>query len=212
MILGDLLINDEDGRPPLPVMKAMTIIAEHLHSTFDMYYEDGVSRDSCILVSAVLRDFLFRVGFHDAEVRSVSFYIERRKGDEIVHNLMIGRPGDPDKNGRWNGHMVVFMPKTGWLLDCTLYQAQRGQWEQLPGMVATPIRTSITSDGRTIISGFGTIVDDEAIVAAWIDVPENTRWRTAPDLLKGGKRERSRRAVADVLVYQFQRTGDEILT
>jgi hypothetical protein len=209
MQLGDLLINDADGRPPLNLMKAMAVIAEWLHPTFDVYYEDGVSLDSCILVSAVVRDFLFRIGFKDAEVRSVSFFIERRKGEEVTHQLVIGKPGDPDANGKWNGHMVAFLPKTGWLIDCTLFQAQRRHWETLPGMVATPIHDyDMSVSGRKVITGFAAKQDADVIRGMWTDTSENNRWRTAPDLIRGGRRERHRRAVADRLVHYFQRSKE----
>lgn len=212
MQLGDLLINEGDGRPPLKLLKAMAVIADYLHPTFDVYYTDHQSRDSCILVSEVLRDFLFRVGFHDVEVRSVAFYIERRKADQVVHAAMVGKPGVPDNNGRWNGHMVVVLPKTGWLIDATLYQTQRRHWEQLPGMMATPVYTDVVKDGRNVVGGFVSKVDDELLWAMWLDTPENKRWRTAPDLLKGGRREQIRRAVAARLIDRFQQTKDEALT
>jgi hypothetical protein len=209
MQLGDLLINDADGRPPLNLMKAMAVIAEWLHPTFDVYYRDGDSLDSCILVAAVLRDFLFRVGFKDAEVRSVAFIIERRKGEEIVHNLAIGNPGTPDSHARWNGHMVVVLPKTGWLIDATLYQAKRGFWEFLPGMVATPMHDfKRTVRGRKVLTAFLSKDDDDVIQGTWLDTPENNRWRTAPAIIKGGPRERARRAVADRLVHYFQRNKE----
>lgn len=215
MILGDLLINDMNDRPPLDVMKALAVIARHLHPTFNIHYRDGDSLDSCILVSAVLRDFLFRAGFKDAEVRPVSCFIERRTdADTPARQLLIGEPGKPDANDRWNGHMVTVLPKTGWMIDCTLYQARRKDWEFLPGMVATPVLDAKTPHGRKVIGGFARKQDVETVQAMWIDWPENTRWRTAPGIIRGGPRERARKAVADLLLQYFQRAtvrDDEVL-
>ncbi len=204
MTIGDLLIDDRDGRPPLAILKALAVIAAHLHPSFDQFYEDGVSRDSCILVSTVLRDFLFRIGFTDAEVRSVSFLVERRTGDAPTHQLLVGEPDGRDKGGRWNGHMVVIAG--GWLIDGTLYQARREHWDFLPGMVATPVRDrQMIVDGRRVITGFVARQDDTTVQGVWLDIPENKRWRTAPDIMRGGRRERHRRGVADLLVQYCQR-------
>lgn len=212
MILGDLLISDADGQPPLKLMKAMAIIAEYLHPTFDWYYEDGVSLDSCILVSSVVREFLFRIGFRDAEARSVSFYIERRNPHVPPKALQIGKPGEPDRNGKWNGHMIAILPQTGWLFDCTLYQARRPHWDFLPGMIAAPVHNlNAMMEGHKIITAFASTLGDDVVQGTWIDTPENKRWRTAPDIIKGGKRERHRKAVVERLVYHFHgaQEGDE---
>lgn len=207
MMLGDVLINDAGGRPPLDLMKALAVISAYLHPTFDAYYEDGVSKESCILVSEVLRDFLYRIGFKDVEVRSVLFWIERRTDDKATHQLIIGKPGEPDRNGKWNGHMVAVLPKTGWLIDCTLFQAaQRGNWQFLPGMVATPIHDlGKTPDDRKIVTAFIWRNGADEVQGSWIDTSENNRWRTAPDIAKGGLRERHRKAVADRLIHYFKR-------
>lgn len=206
MIIGDLLISDLKGQPPLKLMKAMAIIAEYLHPSFDEYYEDGVSRDSCILVSSVVREFLFRIGFTDAEARSVFFWIEARHHDEPLHQLIIGKPGEPDRNGKWNGHMVALLPKTGWLLDCTLYQARRGHWEFIPGMMAAPVfDIGKTPSGRNIVTAFVWKNGDDEVQGTWIDTPENKRWRTAPDIKRGGTRERHRKLVVERLIYHFQK-------
>jgi hypothetical protein len=210
MELGDLLINDADSRPPLPVLKVMAVVAQHMHAIFDDIYGKDHSRGSCVLVSAVLRDFLLRVGFADAEVRSVTFYIERRKGDEIVRNLLIGKPDEADVPDHWNGHMIVSFG--GWLIDGTLYQARRPHWSFLPGMVATPIRAVVNPDDG-IIANIAAPVNDEIVHGTWIDMPENDRWKSASVLRRVGKLNRDRRAVVNALVAYYQRatvTDDEV--
>lgn len=205
MMQGDLFINDPDRTAPAELMKAFAVVAAFLHPTFNQHYEDGQSLDSCILVSTVLRDFLFRIGFHDAEVRSVSFVITRIAADKPLHQLMIGEPGGEDKNGKWNGHMVVVLPKAGWLIDATLFQAQRDSWKFLPGMVATPIiDIDKTPQGRTVTTGFAVQWGGDAVQAVWIETPENTRWRSAPAVIRGGRRERARRAVTSTLIEAWK--------
>lgn len=197
---GDLAVG---GNPPEKFAEALAVIGYELHPTFDRFYADDVSKDSCILVSLVLRNFLFRLGFADAEVRSVFFLLERRAATtmELVHNVGIGHPKKADANNRWNGHMVVVLPKTGWLIDATLYQARRKQWEDLPGMIATPIfDTGATFADLKPVTGFAArYPEGDTLSGIWFDNPANNRWRTAPDARRGGIRGQRRQMVSDAL-------------
>ncbi|KQV68041.1 hypothetical protein [Rhizobium sp. Root1220] len=209
MKLGDLTVG---GEPPVKLRKALAVIGTHLHPTFDRVFGRGVSLGSCVLVSVVLRDYFYRLGFTDAEVRSVFFYINRRRGKETVHSLGIGKPGQKDVPGHWGGHLILALPKEGWIVDATLYQAQRAQWEnRLPGMIAMPMLGTEMPDGTRTVAGFGVILhheEEDVIHARWLDNAGNNRWRTALEAKRGGKHERSRRLVSDALIEHFRKWTD----
>ena len=166
--------------------------------------------------SAIVRDFLYRVGFRDADVRACAlFMVGRRPGEaEPVHRLGIGDPrlgpGDNviwrDFEQRWNGHAVVVTQ--GFLIDPTLYQAQRPQhWPGLPGMVCTPLNTTDDEPymGLPILAGSEGVAEngvDTAIV--WLDQPLNTGWQTSPDY----KRKHERRRISEMLVGAFGKWED----
>jgi hypothetical protein len=181
------------GRPPTRLLAAMIILAKHLHPEF---HRDGErsfkSRESCILCSLAVRDFLFRAGFHSAELRPVVFIIMAQKNGTLLHSLGIGNPAGPDPRikDRWDGHAVVVVDR--WLIDTTLFQASRKQWPSLSGMVAAPMApphnkaNPITERemmfDMPIISGLiGHESDGTEVTLAWLDQPKNKLWKTAPD-------------------------------
>src|SRR5436190_5914768 len=132
---GDLSVMSRE-MPPAKLLKALAVIADRLHPVLA---KGGFrTHDSCVLLSLAVRDFLQAIDFTDAVATPVTVVVrEFKPGGEQGHSLGIGVPGDravaPE---RWAGHMVVTLPKCGWLIDTTLYQAARPQWPELPGMVA----------------------------------------------------------------------------
>ena len=197
MIIGDLRIV---GEPPLKFIKALAAVAAALHPAFDEIVRPGQSKESCVLCSLTVRDFLWKVGFKDARVVTV-YTVIRAVGDDGVeiHSLGVG-----DHNGtvptlggrtlkdtpeRWSGHMVVEVPSAGYIVDTTMYQMMRPQWPVLTGMLATPIeRDGTHSFGLDNLADVGATQPDGSMVAVrWLLQP-NERWRAAPDA------ERARRA------------------
>lgn len=202
--IGDMRVA---GPPPGKLAAALTIIATHLHDEFDRagHTKPDKSKESCILASATVREFLFRAGFRDAEMRPCVFVIIAEKHGEFLHSLGIGNPKGPDPKitGRWDGHAVA--TASGWLIDTTLYQAKRAQWPALPGMVAAPLIPPGDGGelfGLPIVSGLvGKDPQNDAdVTLAWLDQPTNKSWKTAPDY----QRKRDRSAIADRLLQHWK--------
>lgn len=197
----------------------LQIIASHLHQSFDAWGANGMakfvmapgkSKESCILCSATVRDFMYRIGFRDATMRAVVFWIDAfNEEDKAVRALGIGNPDGPQHaDGRWDGHMVV---TTGdWLIDTTLYQATpRSHWPDFPPMMAAPTVKPGRGEwfGLPLVAAGGAQFDpadhDGAvrIQYGWLDQPSNDSWRDAPDFKQKFRRER----VVDHLVRLYQK-------
>ena len=204
--LGDMIVAEP---PPPRLAQALAVIAEYLHPALDMspMAIPGKSRISCILCSLVVRDFLFRGGFRDAQLRPVVFVIRAEDEDgRELHSLGVGNPQGPDprKGNAWDGHAVV--TAGGWLIDTTLYQANRPQWPALPGMLAVPLMDDLGLKvmGLPMLSGFvGAGPSESRIDLAWGDQPTNKLWRDAPD----AQRPVARRRVVDFLLEHFNLKG-----
>lgn len=210
--LGDMMVV---GMPDPKLVKALAVIADSLHQLYAMVpaMKQNHSKVSCILSSLTVRDFLFKVGITDAEVAPCMFAIQANQGETFIHSLGIG---DPDwrearteaakgkQAGGWKGHLVVKLPRHGYLIDTTLYQATRKHWSDLPGMLAVPIvpyEEGGTFYGLPPITGM-ILDDDEAgttLQILWLDQPRNKWWREAPD----GRDKRRRVAVTKALVERF---------
>src|SRR5688572_10816402 len=67
MQLGDMEVG---GQPPAKLVKALATIASGLHPAFDAlpWIAPGKSKNSCVLTSLAIREFLFRIGYGDARV------------------------------------------------------------------------------------------------------------------------------------------------
>lgn len=187
MKLGDMQVL---GQPPAQFLKALAVIADALHASFDAQpwlSSLGKTKGSCVLSSLAVRDFLFAIGFKDVEVRPVFVTMRALKGEEVVHSLGIGEPKRGDAKalpGRWVGHMVVVVPSVGYLVDTTLYPAQRPQWPGLPGMMAAPLFRFDEGEelfGMKLIAGVRTETPDGAFDALWLDQPWNKAWKKGPD-------------------------------
>lgn len=193
------------GVPPPKLLAALAIIADKLHPILDAQprVRAGHSKVSCIWCSAIVREFLFRLGFRDAELRACVFAIVAEKDGGLVHSLGIGNPVKPDlkRQDSWDGHAVC--TAGGWLIDTTLYQMRRPQWANFPGMMALQL---LDDDQRVMFWGKRALTGSETkdcgndIAFAWMDQRENTRWRQAPDYLR--RRERSQ--IVDQLMTHWK--------
>jgi hypothetical protein len=193
MMLGDMFV----AAIPSPAFaRALAVIADTLHSSFDKQpwiQFPGKSKESCVLATMATRDFLWRVGFKEAQCCSVYFAIKAvdRKGKEL-HSLGMGDhskvPGmhrglRPDK---WSGHLVVRLPKMGWIVDTTLYPVIRPQWSDLPGMIAMPYKRDEEHRcwGMATLASLSTSGGQGMVMMAWLDQIYNDDWKTAPDHAK----------------------------
>ena len=203
MKLGDMQVV---GAPPAKLLKALAVISEALHPTFDAQRwiaHSGKTKESCVISSLAVRDFLFKIGFRDVEARPVFTVMRSLKDGTAVHSLGIGDEsprGSKALPGRWVGHMAVVIPSAGYLVDTTLYPAVRPAWPWLPGMIALPL----ADEGNIVfgmkpLAGFQTPTGTgEAFDAIWLDQPANNLWR------KGGDAARWRReAAVAALVARF---------
>ena len=202
MTLGDMTVV---GKPPAKLAKALAVIADTLHPSFNANpnIKPDWSRRSCVLCSLAVWEFLLSIGFADAAVRSVTAFMFAARGKRHLHSLGIGSPDDHRVlDGEWCGHMVVTV--AGWLIDTTLYRAIRPQWPHLTGQVAVPLyppNAPVVKFGDLpMISGFS-ITDDEdyEFCLGWCDRRDNVGWRRGPDCRD---RER-RRPSADAMVARF---------
>lgn len=195
--IGDMMIT---GAPEPRLLEALSVIADLLHPAYDHMaaVEKGKSKRSCVLCSLTVRDFLFRAGFRDAEVRPVATVIMEVKADDVLgHTLGIGGRNQADKPGHWPGHMVVHV--AGFVIDTTLYQAQRPVWHELPGMIAVPFTTGGEPIWNMPSIAHGTLdtSDGREIGLFYLDDPKNKKWRDGPDASP-----RLRKPVVDFLLEQ----------
>lgn len=186
--LGDLTVV---GEPPPKLAKALAVIAT-MHDEFGKYHPEFKASLStkrcCILASLTVRDFLFRLGYVDAEVAPCLFSVRAIRSGVLLHSLGVGdtdhRTAANPENRRtgWPGHMVTILPKTGWLIDTTLFQAVRPQWPNLPGMFATEL---MDIEDRPFqlkpLSGVSMKDTGAEVDAMWLHQPKNMYWRDAPD-------------------------------
>lgn len=207
MKFGDMQIV---GEPSAKLIKALAVIAFKLHKHFNdekWGIDPGKSKRSCVLSSLATRDFLFKIGFRDAELTPVFLLIGAKDKDgNDIHSLGIGRVDmkevrqNSNAGTGWSGHMVVSIPSEGFIVDTTLFQAQRDAWPDLPGMMAVPLmRDEEPFWGLYPIAGLGAEGDDGRNVSMiWLDQPENNLWKRAPDNSK-----RRRENVVAKLVKDF---------
>ena len=180
--------------------KAITVVSEHMHSLFAVepwIVRADKSKESCILCSLTVRDFLHEIGFTDATVRSVATYVDAQHNGERLSRLIIGHPEDdrPVKTTRWRGYMVCVVPSHNMLIDTTLYQAQRPAWPELPGTVAVPLidfsdrprRWPFVWCGLQAISAVVMQREDHFARVIWFDRPMNS-WRHEADARNTSRR------------------------
>jgi hypothetical protein len=194
--LGDM---DVIGNPPPKLWKALAVIAKELHPAFarETWIEHREkSKESCVLSSLAVRDFLLSLGFIDAQVRPVVTILLATRGKETVHSLGIGVPGHvvrvPDTKRDWNGHLVAMA--AGFIIDTTLYPVRRPQWPDLAGMLAMPLGVDPCPSKYWGLTGIAAASvsrrDGVLFEIGYLDNPGNSRWAT------GGDNEEWRRAAA----------------
>lgn len=207
--LGDMTIVPEKELPPLKLIKAAAVIAIDLHPTFaaaNWLIHPEKSKTSCILASLTVRDFLWRLGFLTARVRPVMFYIEAWQHQKSLHSLGIGAPNLPADGEGWDGHMIVEV--NGWLIDTTLYQVNRPQWDWLPGQLMLPMgpkRIDVTWNLPLLVGYEVMDENDYKCVIAWLDRSDNKGWEGAPDTEK----ER-RKPVVQALTERFKLVNADV--
>lgn len=198
------------GAPPAKFAKALATISASLHPAFDKVVPPGKSKESCVLASLAVRDFLWRAGFKDARAQTVYLVVQALdENDREIHSLGVGDHAKVPSVGRapnerpdrWNGHMVVVVPSVGYLVDTTLFPAKRSAWPKLPGMLAASIEPGKPGppwQGLVPITGTRMRqADGSMLYLIWMD-QANERWRGAPDT------ERDRRdPVVKTLVRRF---------
>jgi hypothetical protein len=182
---------------PGPLLAALGIIGTELHEAFDRQpwlREPGYSKQSCLLASLTVADFLRELGYADANVRSVAAVMKGELEGRMVHSLGIGvvPDGKQAPPGRFDGHIVTVVPSARLLIDTTLHQAIRPQWRGLlTGMMA--VQYGVPRSGARMfgLAPFaGAKIDDGAgfvMEVVWLDRRDNKGWR------KGGDNEEWRR-------------------
>lgn len=202
MKLGDLeVVQRPDGSyPPLKLMKALAVIGNEMHDEFGKpiyrHSHKDKSKESCILSSLTVRDFLRQLGFWRARVAPVQVFITAERNGEIFHVVELGSPEATGPG--WSGHMVVIC--AGWLIDTTLFPVIRPAWKYMAGMLVVPL--GVNNGGK--IRGLETLAalqaEDEGVLTTvvWTDDPNNVSWRKAPD----SARER-RMAIVNVLMQRY---------
>jgi hypothetical protein len=209
LMLGDLQIIVEKP-PPAKLIKAIAVIADRLHPSFDAHprIENGKSKESCVLCALTVRDFLRTIGFA-ARVEPVVFMAMAERNGTMLHSAGIGMRGPIEKiGGRWNGHLVTIVRESGWLIDATLFQVQRPAWPHLPGMIAISLdavgrdRDRIEYQGLPALAAIHTHDRDDSdyrFDAGWFLNTGNKSWRSGPD----GRNSRLRAPIIGDLVERF---------
>ena len=181
--LGDMQIIKGHAGPPATLVKALAVIGDRLHQAFDARIPKGKSKQSCVLCSLTVRDILRTIGI-PARVDSVLFLACAKRNGEPMHSIGIGaRESGKAPSGKWNGHLVTLAGH--WLIDTTLYQAQRSAWPHLPAMIAVPMqKTGRRYNGMPTLAAIAsdTHGDDGYLFdAAWMLNRKNRGWKFGPD-------------------------------
>jgi hypothetical protein len=199
--LGDMLVVGEFSPK---MMKALAVIAAKLHPAYDALDNikkwpatRGNSKESCLFSSLAVREFLVGIGFADATVQPCTLFMRSERDGVELHSLGIGVPGDPDQPDKFNGHVAVIVPSENILIDTTLYQAIREQWQgAVSGMMA--VRLDLNSHYRLHelkqIAGmvFKAVGEPVSFEIAWGDRPD-INWRREPDATDPQSLQRRRR-------------------
>src|SRR3954466_12888014 len=180
--LADLTIFAPAATAPPKLLKALAVIARDLHPRLQI--EGFATHGQCILCALTVRDFLQDIGFHDAKAASVAFTVQAERNGQPLHSLGIRVPGTKPQSDKWNGHLVTVLPKTGWLIDPTLYNAVRPQWPVLTGMAAIPLFKPVALNKQMrALAGFTCREGDVTTTAGWYTRTNNGQWTNAPDTI-----------------------------
>jgi hypothetical protein len=192
------------GTPDDRFVAAMKVVSSHLHQLYRPIFGE-ISKNSCVLASLTVRDFLFRAGFRDVELRPVRVLMRATRDDKELNSVGVGfSHGGNSATGRWEGHMAVYSPSLDMLIDTTLFQAQRDQWKFLPGMIAVPLRPAVGQQkifDLDPITGLNIDIpeDNYSFESVWLDDPKNHSWKDAPDRSK-----RRREGVVNAMLDAFR--------
>jgi hypothetical protein len=212
LAFGDMTVI---GELPMKLLKACAVVADTLHQEFardpDMEHPDK-SKESCVLCSLAVRDFLRSIGFVNARVRPVVAILAAWEGETILHSVGIGVPDTPRVERRWCGHMVVWVPGSRTLIDTTLYPAVRPQWKDLPPMLAITCnrkdvggkRVGGPCDGMPPIAALSLTDSDRPTYEfgiTYLDNPGNVTWHGGPDARDTARR----RIVVEAMREKFGR-------
>jgi hypothetical protein len=199
-------------KPPPKLAKAMAVITT-IHDEYakqPWVKHKDISKESCVLCSLTIRDFLQRIGFKDARVRSVTLIIKAKRGDEELHSLGIGTPHDRRvMPGKWAGHLVTTVD--GFLIDATLAPSKRPQWPDLSEIAVlemfeepTGHRPPLPPGQMWPVAGAHLDADDGSLIEmVYLDRPENQSWKTGNGGGGSDVDKSRRRAVTDALVRRF---------
>jgi len=194
-------------KPPPKLMKALAVITT-IHDEYaklPWLRHPDVSKESCVMCALTVRDFLQRIGFKDARVRSVTMIIKAKRGEEELHSLGIGTPMDRKvAPGKWAGHLVTTVDD--FLIDTTLAPSKRPQWPDLTDIVAMQMfeepkghRPPLPDHALWPIAAAHLDAEDGSLIEmVYLDRPDNQSWKTGGD----AKKDR-RRPVVDALVKRF---------
>lgn len=192
--LGDMTVI---GSPPPKLWKALAVIVDQLHPTFakqPWIEHKNKSKESCVLSSLAVRDFLWALSFLNAHVRPVATAMRAMRKGEVLHSLGVGMP-DGEMYARtprrfWNGHLVVVVD--GFVIDTTLHRMRRPQWPKLAGMLALPLKppTDELVYGLKPIAGGGVWLNPStSFEIIYLDNPGNSRWTEGGDAREFWRRE-----------------------
>jgi hypothetical protein len=204
--LGDMLVVGEH-EPKL--IKALAVIAGVLHPAYNDLEDRrkiDSSKESCLFSSLVARDFLVAVGYADATVRPCTLVARAERDGKEVWSLGIGLVGEREIPEKFNGHAAVVIPSKNILIDVTLYQMIRPQWDgAITGMMALQYLPDSPYRVRDLkqIAGmvFEAVGDNMQFEIAWGDRPD-INWRRQPDATDPQSLQR-RRKLAKVLRESF---------
>lgn len=193
------------GEWPAKMMKALAVIATELHPAYDRQpgVDRGHSKETCVFTSLCVRDFLVEIGYPDATGRPVAAIVRALDSNgKTLHSLGMGTRRLPEKEGKFNGHLVCTVPSLGLLIDATLHPAIRPQWGgALRGMMAAPYHAPddrFIIDGDKAIAGISIGGDDRVVEVAWTDRPD-VKWKRGIDFIRNDRR----RAITRALVERF---------
>jgi len=181
--IGDMMTV---GAVPPRLAKALAVISAMMHQSFDFNPRmlPGKSRESCVLSSLTVRDFLIAIGCANVRVRPVVTIMVAERDGKQLHSLGIGTGEKGARKGYWDGHLVV--TADAFLIDTTLYYARRDAWPLMPGMVALPVQRGRRPmyGGLKPIAGLSLSEPEERyeFSMVWLDNPGNAGWERGPDI------------------------------
>jgi hypothetical protein len=166
-------------------MRGLSVISKMMHPSFDFNPRmlPGKSKNSCVLCSLTVRDFLKCIGCENVNVRPVLTILAAECEGKVLHSLGIGSGEASATEGYWDGHLIA--TADGFLIDTTLYHARRIAWPDMPGMAVVPIQRGRrpSAYGLKPIAGISLAEPEHnyEFTMLWLDNPKNAGWEIGPD-------------------------------